>query len=157
MKSDKQTVLVTNRKASFEYFFLASYEAGIKLSGTEIKSIRNGEANLGDAYCMFAGDELYVKNMHISPYKEGTYSNHEPKRERKLLLNKAELKKLLGRIKEKGLTIVPLKIYLNERGFAKLEIALAKGKKTYDKREALKQKDDKREMARTLKKNYDKN
>ncbi len=105
MKSEKQTILVTNRKASFEYFFLGNYEAGLKLSGTEIKSIRLGEANLGDAYCMFIEDELFVKNMHISPYKEGTYSNHEPKRERKLLLNKSELKKLQSRTKEKGITI----------------------------------------------------
>ncbi|MEO8148457.1 MAG: SsrA-binding protein SmpB [Bacteroidia bacterium] len=153
MKSEKQTILVSNRKASFEYYFLGSYEAGLQLTGTEIKSVRSGEANLGDAFCIFIDGELFVKNMHISPYKEGTYSNHEPKRERKLLLNKSELKKLQARIKEKGITIVPLKIYLNENSYAKLEIALAKGKKTYDKRESLKQKDDKREMDRSMKKN----
>ncbi len=153
MKSENPIVLVSNRKASFEYFFLGSYEAGLQLTGTEIKSIRNGEANLNDAFCIFIDGELFVKNMHISPYKEGTYNNVEPKRERKLLLNKSELKKLQARIKEKGITIVPLKVYLNETGHAKLEIALAKGKKTYDKRESLKQKDDKREMDRSMKKN----
>lgn len=153
MKSENPVVLVTNRKASFEYFFLATYEAGMQLTGTEIKSVRKGEANLSDAYCIFIEGQLYVKNMHIAPYKEGTYNNVDTKRERKLLLNKAELKKLQSKLKEKGLTIVPLRIYLNEKGYAKLEIALAKGKKTYDKRESLKQKDDKREMDRSLKKN----
>lgn len=151
MKSEKPIVLVNNRKASFEYFFIGNYEAGIILTGTEIKSVRNGEANLGDAYCIINEGELFVRNMHISPYKEGTYANVEAKRERKLLLNKAELRKIQSRIKEKGITIIPLKIYLNESGYAKLEIALAKGKKSYDKRESLKQKDDKREMDRSLK------
>ncbi len=154
MKSEKPTVVVNNRKASFEYFFITTYEAGIILTGTEIKSIRKGEANLADAFCIMTNGELFVKNMHISPYKEGTYNNVEPKRERKLLLNKGELKKLEGKVKEKGVTIIPTKVYLNEKGFAKLEVALAKGKKSYDKRETLKLKTDKRETDRALKGKY---
>ncbi len=144
-------VNIKNRKASFEYNFIDKYEAGIQLTGTEIKSIRESDANIADAFCTFFNGELFVRNMHISPYKEGTYNNHEPKRDRKLLLSKKELKKLLVKLKDKGLTIVPLRLYIAESGYAKLEIALAKGKKNYDKREDLKTKDAKREMDRRMK------
>lgn len=141
---------IKNKKASFEYEFLDKFTAGIKLAGTEIKSIRNGKANLSDAYCAFTNGELYVKNMHVSEYEWGTYSNHEPKRERKLLLTKKELNKLLRRSQEKGLTIVAYKLWINEKGLAKLDIALAKGKKVYDKREDLKKKDNQREIDRAM-------
>ena len=143
------TIKIKNRRASFEYFLVERLVAGIQLTGTEIKSIREGKANLADAYCSFEGLELYVRSMHISEYSMGTYNNHEPKRDRKLLLNKRELKKLSTKVKEKGFTIIPVSLFINDRGLAKLEIALAKGKHTYDKRESLKQKDSKREMERS--------
>lgn len=152
MAPEKRTfsnnINIKNRKASFEYHFLDKYIAGIMLQGTEIKSIREGKANLQESYCALLDGELWVKNMHISPYAEGTYANHEPKRDRKLLLNKRELKKLESKFKEKGLAIIPVRLFINDRGLAKLEIALAKGKKLYDKREDIKQKDLKREMER---------
>ena len=119
------------------------------LSGTEVKSIREGKANLTDSYCVFVDGELYVKNLHISEYKQGSYNNHEPKRMRKLLLEKIELRKILSKLKDKGTTIIPVQLFFNERGYAKLEIALAKGKKLYDKRESLKDKDVRRQMQRT--------
>ncbi len=144
-------VNIKNRKASFEYSFIDKYEAGIQLTGTEIKSVRESEANIADAFCTFFNDELFVRNMHISAYKEGTYNNHEAKRDRKLLLNKKELNKLSGKLKDKGLTIVPLRLFIADSGYAKLEIALAKGKKSYDKREDLKSKDARREMDRRMK------
>ncbi len=144
-----ESIRIKNRKASFEYFLIERMVAGIQLLGTEIKSIREGKANLTDSYCAFVREELYVRNLHIAEYTYGTYNNHEPKRDRKLLLNKRELKKLLTKVKEKGLTIVPVQLFINERGLAKLEIALAKGKHTYDKRESLKQQDSKREMDRS--------
>jgi SsrA-binding protein len=122
--------------------------AGIMLTGTEIKSIRAGKANIADAYCTFVKEELYVRNMHIQEYEMGNIFNHEPKRDRKLLLNKTELSKLRGKMKDKGFTIVPLQMFLSESGFAKLEIALARGKKLFDKRESLKDKDIQRDMAR---------
>jgi SsrA-binding protein len=139
-------VQIKNRRASFEYFLIEELSAGIVLTGTEIKSLRDGKASINDAYCVFKGNELYVLNMHIAEYSYGTYLNHEPKRERKLLLNKRELKKWQGKVKEKGFTIVPVMLHINEKGFAKLNIALAKGKHSYDKRESLKEKDLKREM-----------
>ena len=142
-------IKIKNRRASFEYFLVERLVAGIQLTGTEIKSIREGKANLSDAYCSFKALELYVRAMHISEYSMGTYNNHEPKRDRKLLLNKRELKKLSTKVKEKGFTIIPVSLFINEKGLAKLEIALAKGKHTYDKRESLKQKDSKREMERS--------
>lgn len=142
-------IRIKNRKASFEYFLIERLVAGIQLQGTEIKSIREGKANLTDSYCAFVREELYVRNLHIAEYTYGTYNNHEPKRDRKLLLNKRELKKLHTKVKEKGLTIVPVSLFVNERGLAKLEISLAKGKHTYDKRESLKQQDSKREMDRS--------
>jgi len=143
------SVNIRNKKASFEYAFLDTYIAGIVLTGTEIKAIRMGNINLQEAYCFFSqNNELFVKNLHISKYNEGTYNNHEPMRERKLLLKKKELVKLLGKSEEKGLTIVPIRLFTNDRGFAKLEIALAKGKKLYDKREDIKSRDVKRELAK---------
>lgn len=141
-------IQIKNKKAEFEYFLFDRLTAGLQLVGTEIKSIREGKANLTDAYCTFRGDELYVINLHISEYSLGTHYNHEPKRDRKLLLNRKELKKLQTKYKEKGLTIIPTMLFINEKGLAKLDIALAKGKKMYDKRETLKQKDSKREIDR---------
>ncbi|MDQ3141302.1 MAG: SsrA-binding protein SmpB [Bacteroidota bacterium] len=142
---------IINRKATHLYTFIHTYEAGIILTGTEIKSIRNGQANLSDAYCLFEAGELYVKNVHISEYDQGSYQNHEPKRDRKLLLNKAELKKLERKAFEKGMTIIPYRIYFNERRIAKVEIALCTGKKLYDKRESIKEKDQRREADRIQK------
>ncbi len=139
---------IKNKKASFEYFLLEKFEAGLVLTGTEIKSIRAGKASLTESYCAFSKHELFVRNMHIAPYSHGTYNNHEPKRERKLLLTARELKKLKSRLEEKGLTLVPTRLFINEKGLAKLEIALAKGKKLYDKRETIKKKDIQREIDR---------
>jgi len=133
---------IVNRKASFEYQLLDKYKAGIVLSGTEIKSIRAGKVNLGDAYCIFTDKgELVVRNMHISEFSHGSHYNHKPIHDRKLLLNKTELRKIRNKTKEKGLTIIPIKVFFSETGFAKLEIAVAKGKKLYDKRESLKEKE----------------
>ena len=145
----KSSIKIKNKRAGFEYFLSERIVAGIQLTGTEIKSIREGKASLSDAYCSFNGSELFVRAMHIAEYSMGTYNNHEPKRDRKLLLNKRELRKLSIKVKEKGFTIIPVSMFINERGLAKLEIALAKGKHTYDKRESLKQKDSKREMERS--------
>lgn len=139
-------VNIRNKRASYEYEFIDKYVAGIMLKGTEIKSIREGKVNLADGYCVFLKDELFVKNIHISPYKQGTHFNHEPTRERKLLLHKRELHKLKQKSEEKGLSIVPIKLFTNVRGLAKLEIALARGKKLYDKRQSIKEKDLKREL-----------
>ena len=142
-------VNIKNKKAFHEYFISDRLVAGIQLTGTEIKSIRSGKVNLTDAFCVFEDAELFVRNMHISEYAMGTYNNHMAKRVRKLLLNRKELNKLSTKVKEKGFTIVPIRLFINERGLAKLEIALAKGKHTYDKRETLKQKDSKREIERS--------
>lgn len=139
---------IRNRKAEFEYFLLNEFTAGIMLSGTEIKSIRAGKANLSDSYCSFVEDELWVHNLHISEYKHGSYNNHEPKRDRKLLLNRKELKKIQSKLNDRGMTIIPVKLWINENGYAKLNIALARGKKMYDKRESIKEKDNRREDAR---------
>jgi len=141
-------IKIKNRKAYFEYFILEKYLAGIVLTGTEIKSVREGKVSLEESYCSFAGGELFVINMHITEYKFGTYNNHEPKRDRKLLLTHRELKKLAVKVKEKGFTIIPVLLFINEEGLAKLEIGIAKGKKLFDKRETLKTKDTKREMER---------
>lgn len=148
---DKNIIEIKNRRAGFEYFFLQSYTAGIVLRGTEIKSLREGKANLTDSYCSFLNGELWVNNLHISEYRFGSYYNHEVKRSRKLLLNAHELRKLLAKTKEKGLTIIPIMLFIDSRGYAKLEIALAKGKHSYDKRETIKQKDNKRELDRLMK------
>ncbi|HNS16650.1 MAG TPA: SsrA-binding protein SmpB [Bacteroidales bacterium] len=141
-------ILIKNKKAAFEYFLLEEFTAGIQLTGTEIKSIRTGKVSFVDSFCVFEGRELYVKGLHISEYSHGTHYNHDPKRDRKLLLTARELKKLATRVKEKGFTIVPVQLYINEKGFAKLDIALARGKHTFDKRDTLKQKDLRQEMQR---------
>lgn len=142
---------IRNKRASFDYEFLEEYHAGIVLTGTEIKSLRAGKASLADAYCYFHRNELWIKGMNISEYKLGTYYNHEEKRERKLLLTRRELAKLERKVKETGLTIVPVRVFLNEKGYAKLRIALARGKKEYDKRESLKLKDARKDMDRAMK------
>ncbi len=150
MAKDKiqKKVEIVNRKASFEYQFLDVFTAGMVLTGTEIKSIRQGKVNLTDAYCVFHQDELYVRNMHISAYEEGTHYNHSPLRDRKLLLSKRELKKLQNELKNVGLTIIPTKMFISDKGYAKLNLALAKGKKLFDKREDIKAKDIKRSLDR---------
>lgn len=141
---------MSNRKAYHDYFFEDTYTAGIVLSGTEIKSLRAGKASFNDSYCIFDKGEMYVKSLHISEYAFGTYTNHEPLQERKLLLNKRELRKLEGKIKEKGYSIIPLRIFINENGLAKMDIGLGKGKKNYDKRETIKT----RESERNVKRQY---
>ena len=151
MAHKQANINIKNRKVTFEYELIEKFVAGMILVGTEIKSIRNGKSNLSDSYCQFYGSELFVKNLHISEYEMGTHNNHEAKRDRKLLLNRKELKKMEKKAKESGFTIVPIRLFINDRGLAKLEIALAKGKKVYDKRESLKQKDAKREMDRMMK------
>ena len=137
-------ISIKNKRASFEYFLIDRYTAGIVLTGTEIKSIREGKASLADSYCTFSGNELFVVGMHIAEYAFGTYNNHVPKRDRKLLLTMRELRKLKTKIAEKGFTIVPIEVFVNEKGLAKMEIALAKGKHFYDKRDSLKEKDSKK-------------
>lgn len=140
---------IKNKKASFEFFLLEKFVAGMVLTGTEIKSLRAGKASINEAYCTFVNDELFVRNMNISEYQYGTYNNHEPKRDRKLLLTARELRKLQAALNEKGLTLIPTFLFINVKGLAKLEIALARGKKLYDKRETLKQKDTKRDLERS--------
>lgn len=147
---EKNIIEIKNKRAAFEYFLVDEYTAGIVLTGTEIKSIRDGKANLSDAYCAFVGNELFVKQMHISEYRFGSYYNHQAKRDRKLLLNRRELRKLQNRIKERGYTIVPVMLFVNPQGRAKLLISLAKGKKFFDKRESIKEKDSKRSLEREL-------
>lgn len=139
---------IKNKKAYFNYEILEKHIAGLQLKGTEIKSIRQGKASLGDSYCFFVNNELWIKNMRISEYDHGNLNNHDPYRERKLLMNRRELNKLEKQTREKGLTIVALRIFVNDKGLAKTEIGLARGKKQYDKREAIKQKDLKRDMDR---------
>ena len=151
MKRTTSDIVIKNKKASHDYEFLEKYVAGIKLYGTEIKSIRLGKANLVDSYCLFHDGELFLKGMHISEYWWGNLNNHDPIRERKLLLNKRELNKIDRKIKESGLTIIVIKVFINDRGLAKAEIAIAKGKKEYDKRETLKKKDSQRELDRIRK------
>ena len=142
---------IKNKKASFSYEFIDKYVAGIKLTGTEIKSIRGGKVNLTDAYCYFVDHELFVRGLNISEYTFGTHYNHEPKRDRKLLLTRKELNKLERKVTEKGLTIVALRLFIAENGWAKLEIALAKGKQEFDKREDIKKRDTERDMDRIRK------
>ncbi len=143
--------IVNNKRAVFEYHIENRYEAGIVLTGSEIKAIRQSQVSLADAWCVFVNDELWVKGMHIAEYKDASYNNHAAKRDRKLLLNRTELKKLFSKTREKGYTIIPTKLYLNEKGIAKLEIGLARGKKLFDKREDLKRKDASLEMDRIRK------
>lgn len=145
----KRKIQINNKRASFDYEFLETYEAGIVLVGTEIKSLRAGKASLSDAYCYFSNGELYVKGMNISTYFwASAWSSHEPGRDRKLLLHSKELRSLANSVKQKGLTIVAVKLYINDEGYAKLQIALAKGKKEFDKRATIKEKDIRREMER---------
>ena len=144
-------ILVTNRKAHFEYEILQTYEAGIELEGTEVKSLRESHINIADSYCRVSDQmEIFLMNANISPYKFGNIHNHEPLRERRLLLHKSEIRRLYGRVKEKGLTLIPLKLYL-KKGRIKIEIGLGKGKKIHDKRETLKRQDADREIARNIK------
>ena len=139
---------IRNRQASYEFELLDKYIAGLVLMGTEIKSIREGKVNLQDGYCYFNNGELFVKGVNITPYAQGTHYNHEAQRERKLMLKRMELRKLERKVEEKGLTLVPVRLFINDRGFAKLEIALARGKKTHDKRDNIKERDAKRELNR---------
>lgn len=143
---------IKNKRATFDYELLDTYTAGLVLTGTEIKSIRLGKASLVDTFCIFEKEALWVRNMNISEYFYGSYNNHVARRDRKLLLNKKELKKILRSVKETGYTIVPTRLFLNDRGLAKLNIAVARGKKQYDKRQSLKEKDDKRMLDRVMKK-----
>ena len=148
-ETTKRKIQINNKRASFDYEFLETYEAGIVLVGTEIKSLRAGKASLSDAYCYFSNGELYVKGMNISTYFwASAWSSHEPGRDRKLLLHSKELRSLANSVKQKGLTIVAVKLYINDEGYAKLQIALAKGKKEFDKRATIKEKDIRREMER---------
>lgn len=142
---------IKNKRATFDYELLETYTAGLVLTGTEIKSIRLGKASLVDTFCVFEKNELWVRNMNISEYFYGSYNNHAARRDRKLLLSGKELKKIQRMVKETGYTIVPTRLFINERGLAKLNIAVARGKKQYDKRQSLKEKDDKRMMDRMMK------
>ena len=147
----KSPVQIKNKKASFEYFFVDTYTAGIVLTGTEIKSIRQGKASLVDTYCYIHNGEIWVKGMSISPYSYGSYNNHVMKRDRKLLLNKREIRHLAEDTKQPGFTIVPTLMFIDQNGRAKVDIALCRGKKQYDKRQTLKAKEDRREMDRAIK------
>lgn len=142
------TINIRNKKASFEYEFVDKFVAGVVLRGTEIKSIKEGKVNLQEGYCYFNRDELFVKGISISPYAQGTIYNHEPDRERKLLMKRAELRKLQSKLEEKGLALIPTRLFINDGGFAKIEIALARGKKLHDKRQTIRERDAQREMAR---------
>ncbi|MFT6845462.1 MAG: SsrA-binding protein [Flavobacteriales bacterium] len=144
-------VLIKNKRAKFEYEFLETFTAGVKLYGTEIKSIRNSKASIIEAYCIFVKDELIIRNMTINEYEKGGHYNHESRRDRKLLMNRSELDKLAKKLKNQGLTIVPTLLFISDSGYAKINIALAKGKKLHDKREDLKSKDAQRSMDRALK------
>jgi SsrA-binding protein len=147
----KSPVNIRNKKASFEYFFIETFTAGIVLTGTEIKSIRSGKASLVDAYCLIINGEIWVRGMSVSPYFYGSYNNHEQKRDRKLLLTKHEMMKLQSATKQTGYTIIPLLVFIDEKGRAKVDVALCKGKKAFDKRQTLKEKEDRREMDRAMK------
>ena len=147
----KSPVQIKNKKASFEYFFIEEFTAGIVLTGTEIKSIRMGKASLVDTYCTIINGEMWVKGMNVSPYFYGSYNNHEQKRDRKLLLTRREINRLASATKQTGYTIVPLLVFIDEKGRAKMDIALCKGKKEFDKRQTMKEKEDRREMDRAMK------
>ncbi len=147
----KSPINIKNKKASFEFFFIETFTAGIVLTGTEIKSIRAGKASLVDSFCFINNGEIWVKGMNISPYFYGSYNNHEAKRDRKLLLTKKEISKLTSATKQTGYTIIPILVFIDNHGRAKMDIALCKGKKEYDKRETLKAKEDRREMDRAIK------
>lgn len=145
---EKGSFNISNRRASFEFHIVTKYTAGLVLTGTEIKSVREGNVNLSDAFCFFKDGELFIRGMHISVWKSGSFYNHEPTRVRKLLLKKAELRKIRAKGTEKGFTIVPLRVFSSETGYAKIEIAIAQGKKSFDKREDIKKRDVEREMQR---------
>lgn len=145
------SVLIKNRRATFDYELLERFTAGIQLVGTEIKAIREGKASLSDAYAIILHNEVWIKNMHIAEYFYGNIANHEVRRDRKLLLTKREISKLIRATKETGFTIIPVKLFINDRGLAKLEIAVARGKKKYDKRQSLREKEDRRQMERHFK------
>ena len=147
-KKPTTEINIKNRKAEYEYHLITTFTAGIVLTGTEIKSIRAGKVNLTDSYCSFINGELWAHNIHISEYANGSYNNHEPKRDLKLLLNKKELKKIQSKLNDRGMTIIPTRMWINENGYAKLDIALARGKKMFDKRESIKEKDQRRAAAR---------
>ncbi|UBZ05866.1 SsrA-binding protein SmpB [Salegentibacter mishustinae] len=153
MKKNTNTINIKNRKARFEYEILDKYVAGIKLAGTEIKAIRQGKASIAESFCEFQNNELFVINMHVEEYSHATHFNHNPKSERKLLLQRRELRKLEKEVRNSGLTIIPLRVFINDRGLAKMQIALAKGKKLYDKRETIKDRESKRKLDR-IKKEY---
>ena len=153
MKKNTNTINIKNRKARFEYEILDKYVAGIKLAGTEIKAIRQGKASIAESFCEFQNNELFVINMHVEEYSHATHFNHNPKSDRKLLLQRRELRKLEKEVKNSGLTIIPLRVFINDRGLAKMQIALAKGKKLYDKRETIKDRESKRKLDR-IKKEY---
>lgn len=150
----QQHINIKNKRASFDYEFIDTFTVGIVLTGTEIKSIRAGKASLVDTYCYFVQGEMWVKNMYVAQYLQGSYNNHIERRERKLLLNRKELRNLEAEAKNPGFTIVPIRLFINEKGLAKLAIALAKGKKEYDKRQTLKEKQDRMEMDRARRKEY---
>lgn len=145
MPKAKSKIEIKNKKATFEYELIERFTAGIVLSGTEIKSIREGKASLVDSYCYFSGTELYVKNMNVAEYWWGSYNRHDPRRDRKLLLTKRELRKLSRAVKEKGMTVIPVKLFIADNGYAKLNIALARGKREFDKRQSIRDKDMRRE------------
>jgi SsrA-binding protein len=142
---------ITNRRASFDFYFIELLDAGLALKGTEVKSIRQGKVQMQDAYCYFDKNELFVKNLQINAYDHGNLHNHDPKRPRKLLLTRLQLRRLKNKLNESGLTVIPVKIFFNERNFAKIQIALARGKKAYDKRESIKEKD----LTRARDRNFD--
>ncbi len=146
----EKNISIKNKRASFDYELLDTFTAGIVLTGTEIKSIRQGKASLVDTFCIVDKGELWVKNMYIAEYFYGTYNNHNARRDRKLLLQKKEIRKIAGVIKASGFTIVPTRLFINDKGLAKLIVAIARGKKEYDKRDSIKERDDKREMARAF-------
>jgi SsrA-binding protein len=141
---------IRNRQAYYDYFIEDKYDAGMVLTGTEVKSLRAGRASFNDSYCYFHRGEMWVKSLHIAEYSHGTSSNHDPLRERKLLLNKKELRKIESKIKEKGITVVPLRIFFSDKGIAKMELGLGKGKKIFDKRDTIKQRDNEREMKKFI-------
>ncbi|MBK8443432.1 MAG: SsrA-binding protein SmpB [Sphingobacteriales bacterium] len=145
-------IVANNKKADFQYFLVQTFKAGIVLTGTEVKSVRLARVNMSDAYCYFKKEELWLKNLHIAEYSFGNYANHAPLRERKLLLKNKELRRLQAKIKERGFTIIPVQMFISERGLVKIEIALAKGKKSFDKRDTIKDREAKKDVERMLKK-----
>lgn len=153
-KTYQSKVNIKNKRASFDFLLMDKYTAGLVLTGTEIKSIRMGKASLVDTFCYIHNGEVWVKNMYVAQYKEGSYNNHVERRDRKLLLNAKEIRKIQSTVKQPGFSIVPTLIFLNEKGLAKLDIYIARGKKEYDKRETLKEKEDRRDMQRAFKKSY---